>query len=309
MNEKEISRAVFESVALEWTVRQRSRGDLPRAVFADIDDTFIDRAGSPAALQAAQDLRNISANTETPLILVSGVGFDAILARVFSGEIPEPEVIVGAVGTDIWLRSKDGDWQKDDAYAAFLRGIGYSPEAVKLLAEEFMSDHSDRGFHFDPNGFGEHKVSLQFLGDDESSERLADVAREHFVPFKIITCKEIHYNAKLPAGAKILKYCMDIVPVTKAGAVEYLRSALGVEAGFKAGDSGNDADMLLAHDPLMPIIVGGSKSELLAKFRPHIVDESNAPFYVLKDGRKVYIETDDSRIAAQSILNAFLSEG
>lgn len=300
MHNRRVTNAIKNSIALKIAHASHT----PKALFTDIDDTFIDRAGRPAALQAARDVREHTAKNNMSLVLVSGLAFDAIQARIVTGEIPEPEAIMAAVGTDIWLRQPNGKWLHDDFYTAKLQTTGYDQANVRLKATQFIAAHPGHELQLDPHGFGAHKVSLNFMGDGAVVAQLADAARATFPNFKIVTCQEIHYNATLSPGAGALKFCLDIVPATKADALQYMLDALKIQAGFKAGDSGNDADMLLNPDSLLPILVGGYKPELLAAVAPCIANKSGAPFYELQNGQRMYVETNPNLVAAQSILHA-----
>lgn len=268
------------------------------ALFTDIDDTLIDRGGNSAAIGAAHELRELLAMHSIPLIAVSGLEFPVIKMRIAAGEIPMPDAVVSAVGTDIWQRDRHGRWHQDTDYVAGLRATGYDYSRVLAEVREFMAA-LDPMFeatlqNVAPSPF---KISLHFMACDMGAEVVAQQARAFFPNFKIITCKEIHYNAALPPDAFRFKHCLDIVPATKADAVAYLLKTYSIKGGWKAGDSGNDADMLLHSDPLIPIAVGGYKTELLRALRPAVTT-----------GRHVYVE-QGQRIAAQSIVHAVRVSG
>ncbi|MCL5008791.1 MAG: hypothetical protein M1400_00420 [Patescibacteria group bacterium] len=125
----------------------------------------------------------------------------------------------------------------------------------------------------------------------------------------ILTCEEIGHNRNLPANAPIKKYCLDILPATKADAVNYLEKICGINKGLVAGDSGNDTAMLIDSRGLTAVLVGGYKTEL----RSAVDSKTPSP----KPGKRsfqritaasgetkaVYIEQGE-RLAAESILHA-----
>lgn len=287
--------------------RQRKAGKAPQALFTDIDDTFLHRAGDQNALRAAHVVRDRTRQTETPLVFVTGLRADEVLQRIDARKLPAPEIIVGSVGTEILLRLSNDAWQPDDVYGEFLLAKNYDAEAVKQAIKKLQVRPDlapyELQLQFDPNGFGPYKTSLHFFGDDAVAQYVQAEAQAAFPDYKIVVCKEIHYNASLPPDDTRLKYCLDIVPATKADAVTYLINALGIKAGFKAGDSGNDTEMLLQPDPLLPILVGGYKSEALDAIAPYVVGDGDDSLFTLRDGRPIFIETGD-RLAAQSIVYA-----
>lgn len=274
------------------------------AFFTDIDDTLIARNGDPALIRAAHVLRGRLTGMRSLLVLATGTEFGAVKKRLQTGEIPSADAAICAVGTDIWQHSL-GHWQRDRDYAALLESTGYRKPEVTLRAARFMRE-SPRGYGltFQPHPVGPQKVSLHFMASHTDAAMLAGQARKYFAPFKIIVCEEIHHNATLPADVPKRKFCLDIVPATKADAITYLVNKLGITGGFKAGDSGNDVDMLLYPDNLVPILVGGYKPEAYAAIRAELTDDGGGPLHTLKDGRRIYIETDPNRIAAASLLHA-----
>jgi hydroxymethylpyrimidine pyrophosphatase-like HAD family hydrolase len=275
------------------------------ALFTDIDDTLIARDGSAELLQAAQKVGQFLAEHDILFVLVTGTEYGAVKKRIAAGEIPMPNGIIGAVGTDIWLRS-GGSWQRDEAYQDWLKDTGYNKSKVTLRAGEFIQQAPasyQLSFEQLPPS-SKFKVTMNFMASPADAAMLTQQVRETFADFKVIVCQEIHFNATLPADATVFKYCLDIVPATKADALSYLVHQLGITGGWKAGDSGNDVDMLLNPDPLVPILVGGYKPEALAEVEPLLkLSSLDGPIRELQDGRPFYLE-DSTKRAAQSILRA-----
>ncbi|HSE60872.1 MAG TPA: HAD family hydrolase [Candidatus Saccharimonadales bacterium] len=279
-----------------------------RAIFTDIDDTLIDSARRSRPIAAAWELREWADLNTCPIILVSGADFASVLVRLNMGEVPPVEAVIGAVGTELWLRqSEDGSWVHDRHYDKLMRASGFDRTAVAAQAAALMNELNDHSpeliltFQRTPEHL--HKVSLYFFAEDEDVTFVAKEFQRAFPTYHVITCKEIHYNALLPEGSEVQKYCLDIVPATKQTAITYLIEQLGITEGYKAGDSGNDVDMLLNPDPLLPILVGGHKSEARAALEQELRHKRPGLIQYLKDGRPIYIENGE-RVAAQSILHA-----
>lgn len=279
-------------------------GHFKTALFTDIDDTLIARGKHARLLKAAHDLHAQLQADNIALILVTGTSFNEVKTRITDGELPLPDAIIAAVGTDIWLR-RGTTWQRDEAYASLLERSGYKKSEVILAASRFIAcARSGYELTFQQLGPGNDlKVSLHFMASHKDAAMLSQQASKFFAPFKTIVCEEIHFNAALPRDSRRLKFCLDIVPSTKADAVSYLVNTLGIEQGFKAGDSGNDVDMLLNPDVLQPILVGGYKSEAHTTITQELAANSKGPLHTLRDGRTLYIETGE-RIAAESLTYA-----
>lgn len=275
------------------------------ALFTDIDDTFLSRVRDSEATQAALGIRAQTAFMHIPLIFVTGASFAAVEKRITKGELPVPEAIISSAGTDIRLRVK-AMWRQDTAYCDLLAKGGYEKSAIITSLSRFIETaHARYDVRLqDDSPLEQHKVSVHFFGTHQDARIFAQLAQNYFHDHKVIFCEEIHYNAHLSSTETILKFCLDVVPVTKADAVAYLIKALGVQGGFKAGDSGNDVDMLLAQDPLMPILVGGYKREAGTALKSHIAKQISGPFQSLHDGRLLYIEDHSDRVAGVSLLHA-----
>lgn len=278
-----------------------------RAIFTDIDDTLIDRARRSRPIAAAWELREWADSINCPIILVSGVDFAGILTRLNMGEIPQAEAVIGGVGTELWARQTDGSWLLDKQYDRLVRATGYDRADVTAKATaliEELNDHSpELRLTFQQLPEQLRKVSLHFFAEEDDVAFVAKEFHRAFPAYHIVTCKEIHYNSLLPADVTMQKYCLDIVPATKQTAITYLIDQLGITEGYKAGDSGNDVGMLLNPDPLLPILVGGHKSEAYAAIKQELRLQRPGLIQYLKDGRPIYIENSD-RVAAQSILHA-----
>jgi hydroxymethylpyrimidine pyrophosphatase-like HAD family hydrolase len=285
----------MHNIAQDWLNQQPQR----RALFTDIDNTLV-RRGTQYA-EAAKHIREYTTTQHIPLILVTGLSANQVLARIEAGEIPQPEAICGSVGTEIWLRTHDNIWQKDTAYNSWLAAIGFNATTVQKQASMFIATASQHDFVFQPqHAQNRYKVSLHFMATPKQAIDLQQKAAAYFAPFKVVVCKDI--TAVLPPGSERQKFCMDILPATKGDAVAYLTRQLDIQGGWKAGDSGNDLEMLLHKDSLTPILVGGYTEEagqVMLAGAHHKKDS----IFKLSNGHKAYIETSSQK-AGESILQA-----
>ena len=147
----------------------------------------------------------------------------------------------------------------------------------------------------------EFKVSFHFFADSpEGVETIAREAEQRFPGQELVICEEINYNNQLSPEAQRKKYCLDVVPITKAGAVEYVVKRTEVKKGLVAGDSGNDTDMLMKSGKLQAVIVGGAKSELTSAVDATAVEKPGKSSFrrvVGEDGtlKAMYVERGDRK--------------
>lgn len=287
------------------------------ALITDIDNTLY-RAGHDGAMKAAWNLHGKAANAPYPIIAVTGGDYDQLVrGRLESKELPVLDVLVTSVGTEIRYLLPNGAYQKDQVYEKKLKDTGYDrlfvvKKAHQLIVEEmangaevmFQNPTEEAKYLATPDlTYLPYKVGLHFFAED-NDDHIANRFKHQFPGLKIIVCEEINHNATLKPSDKHKKYCLDIMPATKADAVNYLIEKLRLDQGVVAGDSGNDIDMLLeTPKSFVAVAVGGHKAELKAALDAHKAANKNH--------KPIFIDTDDNRMAAQTLLlfDEYLSGG
>lgn len=305
--------------------RQEQRGERPGALFTDVDNTFYreERDG------ASKQLFGKAMENSYPVVAITGNDFPTVNRRIESGELPRFQAIAGAVGTEVWVLHDEGyhpRYIRDEFFHSCLTETGYDRKAIVRNSREIIqklgNDYPESRFNFqipekenqleanpEPD-YQPFKVSFHFFSDKNSLEKItADVAA-HFPDQAVIVCEEIGYNENLPPEANVRKYCLDILPVTKADAVDYIARVSGVQRGIVAGDSGNDSEMLLKSEILNGVLVGGYKPEakrdIDAAIEHRKKGERSFQRIKVSEGtdRLIYIEQKPERMAAESILHA-----
>lgn len=273
---------------LQMKAAQVEQGEDFTVGFTDVDNTFHrkDRqVESEALFSSAMEHRY-------PIVAVTGNDLAGIVKRQATNELPKFPILIGSVGTEIHVLQPDGTYKRDEEFREMLlKEKHYDRPVIAQSAAEMIADLAERipeaelnyqgteqspyrqaeeAYVKDPEAnkemVQEFKVSFHFFAD--SPEGVEAIARESDARFpgqEIIICEEINYNNQLPPEEQRKKYCLDVVPITKAGAVDYVTKRTGVEKGIVAGDSGNDTDMLMKSGRLQAVIVGGAKSELLSE--------------------------------------------
>ncbi|MDP2789550.1 MAG: HAD family hydrolase [bacterium] len=265
---------------------QAERGEKFTVAFSDVDNTFHRKDRQ----EASNELFASATEHGYPIVAVTGNDLVGIAKRQATGELPKFPILIGSVGTEIDVLQADGTYKRDEAYRQMLlKEKHYDRPTIARSAAEMIHDLADRipeaDLHYqgteqspyrqaeeaylenseaNAHKVQEFKVSFHFFADSpEGVEAIAKEAAQRFPGQELVICEEINYNNQLPPDEQRKKYCLDVVPITKAGAVEYVAKHTGVEKGIVAGDSGNDTDMLMKSGKLQAVVVGGAKSELV----------------------------------------------
>ncbi|MCL5411207.1 MAG: hypothetical protein M1150_00445 [Patescibacteria group bacterium] len=158
-----------------------------------------------------------------------------------------------------------------------------------------------------PRGW-DWKISFWFFDNTRTLEKAARLAKtiRGRLGQEVVVCEEKNYNSRLGPEDRRRKYNLDLLPVTKAVVVNYVALLSKARTVAVAGDSGNDAEMLLDSGDLK-IVVGGYTQELIDRIKIAFPSKDSA----LENGwfeankRTWYVERRLSRRRGpQSILNA-----
>lgn len=315
----------------DWMKLKRSQvvSGQPFAILAtDIDHTFhrSDRIEKMNTLFDESNLRDV------PIMAVTGNWFPGVMRRIESGELPYFQVIASSVGTEIWVLQTDSDGDKrylrDETFRKKLLESGFDrfelARKARDMAETIQAKSPEWRLEFQkevdeanylnggklPEG-QEFKISFHFFVKTSDLTEVVESVSAFFPDQEIIACGEIGYNSKLSENEAVHKFCLDIVPVTKAGAVNYISKVTGVERGIVAGDSGNDIDMLINSEKMTAVLVGGAKSEAVAGIdKATVVGSKKGTRFrrVLDDNGQIkacYVEKDDNALLGpESIIKA-----
>lgn len=207
----------------------------------DIDDTLVAiAAGHPGKAELWEVLRE--RGDDFAFVVATGRNLPLIHEVLDEHGVPEPDVLVGSVGTEIHYGKSPP--VRDTQYDAWM-GRDWSREAVvaRLRALPFIEAQRE----FDQNPY-----KASYLVREEDSYRTDEV----------VACL-----GDLSEACQIVwshgRY-LDVLPrrSAKGGAVRYLaeRWAMDLAGSVTAGDSGNDRTMLQGET--CGIVVGGYVAEL-----------------------------------------------
>lgn len=277
--------AYIGSEYLSMIRKQEKEGRPPAALFTDIDRTFYLDKRAEASKKLFKDLQQDS----YPIVAVTGNSFSAIEKRIQSNELPYFPVIIGAVGTEIYVLHEENEnkiYKKDEAYEKFLYTKDYNrPELAKKSQQtiddlggknpqyqesrpewklQFQEPEKEQSYiEGKEDNVQPFKISFNaFTTNEASLEALKTQLQIRFRGTNVVICEDTNYNDQLHEDDTNKKYNIDILPITKGGAVDYIAEKTGVKFEVRAGDSGNDLEMLTDGKADVSVSVGGSRHEL-----------------------------------------------
>lgn len=168
--------------------------------------------------------------------------------------MPEPDVLISAVGTKIYTKDSSNCWVEDGAYAASF--TNWELESVREAAYKALLQVGKDRMHFRaPEEMNEHKITVG-VKLDALENVLSSIKQD------LSMSTNVSYRS-IVSGVGEWRF-VDLVPheAGKGRAMRYVAQSLGFDDGevVACGDSGNDQDML--ENSQNSIIVGNAHAEL-----------------------------------------------
>lgn len=237
---------------------------------SDLDGTLL---GDDEALDRFAELYEAH-RASLRLVYATGRFFDSVVALIGSTSLPEPDAVIGAVGTEITLYPDggsvdqwpphSGSWDPDA-----IRAILTWCEILKPQPSEFQTD-----------------FKLSYYAHDLDASFLAQLRRD--------LADAGHYVETIYSSNRDL----DVLPpgVSKGSAVVFLASKWGVRRNqvIVAGDTGNDASMFAGE--FRGIIVGNAQPELKALRSSNIYHSDHSFAAGVLDGMKYWLNKTASGV-------------
>ncbi len=232
----------FSRKAKSWENNRKAKGQIPtmdRLIISDIDNTLL---GDQEGLKALfKEINQASENIKLGFGIATGRRLESALAVLQEGNVPTPDILITAVGSEInygrsllpdqsWRRHIRFRWQPDRLRAFFqdIPGLVMQPDEEQ---REFKIS-----FYVDPDGF---------LGIRELKRRLRKVN---------LRAQLIYSHGEF----------LDVLPIraSKGEAVRFisLKWGIPIQRILTAGDSGNDRGML--EGEALSVVVGNRSPEL-----------------------------------------------
>ncbi len=219
-------------------------------VFCDFDGTYLLHDDMP---RRTQELAALEAYLETTcpaqgLVFgwVTGSSLETLGSKTLAYGIRLwPHFIAGALGTELWLFSREEGVRRDEAWEQRMVASGFSPEAAARLAQHLRV----RGVPLKPqdkHNQGPRKYACYYhMVAPEADRRAMELTRRLAAEAGIA----VHFT-RCGSGVGDPKNCYDVdfIPMGsgKRAIVRHLLQAWGLpqDRGAGFGDSQNDLDML-----------------------------------------------------------------
>lgn len=222
----------------------------------DLDRTLLPNGAQPESEMARRYFAALAARPELTLAYVSGRSLALVQAAIVDYALPEPDFIVGDVGTSIY-RAQGEHWQRwrdwDAEIAQDWRGRKRAELADMLAGIHQLQPQ-------EAHKQGEFKLSYYVsLSEDEESllRSVQGVLEQQNVAASLV------WSVDEPVGVGLL----DVLPAaaTKRHAVEFLMQAqsFDLDSTVFAGDSGNDLPVLIS--PIRSVLVANASDEVKRK--------------------------------------------
>ncbi len=235
----------------------------PILLVSDVDYTLL---GDDAAIERFAQWHR-GQRERFVLAYASGRFYDSIAESVRTTALPEPDYIIGGVGTELrefTTGEPIAGWEANlrDWKAARVRGVLAGRPELLLQPAEFLSDRKI-SYHF-------HNASPAAI--DEIRQALANAG---------IAAEVIYSSAR----------DLDILPggVSKGAAAVHLANYLGIERVIACGDSGNDASLM--QQGFCGVVVANALDELKRLCSDCVYLSPHACAAGVLDGIRHWLET------------------
>lgn len=233
-----------------------------KVLFTDLDDTFY----HPADPTACWEVHRWCQANNWRIAIVTGLGITGYQARVAEGELPAVDAVAAHVGTDMWYPSQNG-YARDEEFNRSAAHRQFDRPALvakgNSLITQWKKERPNLQFDFQQPADPDQPYKVSFYITLNSRQPAVGIRQElaaALAPYPVIISDHTAYNRAHPGEPP--HYCVDVVPITKTGAVNYLIKKWSADGGIVAGDSGNDIDMLLTSPAnFVSVLVGGAKPE------------------------------------------------
>ncbi|HER35255.1 MAG: HAD-IIB family hydrolase [Halothiobacillaceae bacterium] len=218
----------------------------PLLLCCDLDRTLIPNGKAEESPDARSRLARLCAHPAVELVFVSGRDLERVLEGIEEWSLPQPDYIIGDVGTTIYAPrsqtgSSDGDWIHwrawTDEIAPYWNGLTH--DDISDLFDDISAirpqEPSKQGT-FKASYYADRGINQDVL-DAELHGRLWRNGMDARLVWSVDEAADVLLLDVLPSGA------------SKLHAIEFLieRLAFDERRAMFAGDSGNDLQALASH--------------------------------------------------------------
>jgi HAD superfamily hydrolase (TIGR01484 family) len=243
----------------------------------DLDRTLIPNGPQPESPEARQRFRQLCAWDRLTLAYVSGRHRSLVKKAIVNYSLPQPDYVVGDVGTTIYRVEGPDDWHHLSEWEAHI-GEDWAGRSQRELSRLFtdltalrLQENSKQN---------RYKLSYYIsLHSDRGDIEHIMCERLHAVGVKAT----LVWSVDEPAGVGLL----DVLPAraSKLHAIEFLMQSLGFDRSemLFSGDSGNDMQVLVSDIPA--VLVRNAPPEVReAAHRSAAANDNLNALYLAKGG-------------------------
>lgn len=278
----------------------------PTALFTDFDKSFYWDENHDEAVKLA----TLAEKYAIPIIVVTGNNALDLVDKIkeINTQHPDnpllwPDVITGAIGTEIYVLQKSPDGQskyiRDNDFHQTIKATGFNRETLAQSAQKIIKTGTlqDWGFEFQPVKPHQFKLGFFTMATEAELPNMLATLQKTFPSVPVISVAEqVEYSrdhqVEITNGGK-KRYCIDFIPIEpKRFATDYIIDLLGIKRSFAVGDGGNDVNLVRNTKANVGIIIGGATAQLLDEGLKGVETETNRPtgeFRKLKPGKRIFV--------------------
>jgi len=225
-------------------------------ICTDLDRTLLPNGAQPESPGARERFRAVAERPEVELAFVSGRHRALVEAAIAEYQLPEPDYVVGDVGTSIYS-VRDGSWSPWPSWDAVLEqdwGSRDGEDLISLLRDidALTPQESEKQGRFKSSYYAPPAVDVERLRR-QLQQRLAQLGLPSRVIWSIDDNARIGLVDVLPAGASKLHAVRFLMQHTQHALANTLF----------AGDSGNDLEVLCSD--INAVLVANASDEVRAE--------------------------------------------
>lgn len=278
----------------------------PTALFTDFDKSFYWDENHNEAVKLAA----LAEKYAIPIIVVTGNNaldqvnkIKGINIQHPDNPLPWPDVIAGAIGTEIYVLQKSLDSQpkyvRDDNFHQKIEATGFDRKALAQSAKNIIETNNlqDWSFEFQPVKPHQFKLGFFTMATEAKRPNMLAALQKAFPSVPVISVAEqVEYSrdhqVEIANGGK-KRYCIDFIPIEpKRFATDYIIDLLGIKRSFAVGDGGNDVNLVRNTKANVGIITGGATAQLLNEGLKGVETKTNRPtgeFRKLRTGKRIFV--------------------
>lgn len=220
----------------------------------DLDRTLIPNGPQPESPQAREYFRRICTSSKLVLAYVSGRHRALVQAAIANYVLPQPDYVVGDVGTTIYRVESNEDWRHLTDWEQKI-GSDWAGRSHADLVQLFSNVDQLRL----QEKSKQNRYKLSYYVPLQADRATIDTTMKQRLQTAGVNATLV-WSVDEPAGVGLL----DVLPAsaTKLHAVEFLMASLGFskENTVFSGDSGNDMPVLMS--PVPAILVGNAPPDV-----------------------------------------------